>query len=102
VHNQKKYLKTGAFIVEDIDLEQIESSARHNTLYQLATQTEAKVFNVKDYQQLIKELQKSDDLVAQRIETHHFNPLLDYLLLFLLLLTTLFGEWFLRRYHGTY
>ncbi len=102
VHNQKKYLKTGAFIVEDIDLEQLESAARHSTLYQLAAQTDAKVFDIKDYQKLISQLEKSEDLVALRTETHQFDPLLDYLLLFLLLSVLLIAEWFLRRYHGSY
>lgn len=101
-HNQKKYTKSGAFIVEDIDLEHLESAARHTTLYQLANQTDAKVFNLKAYQQLIRELAKQDDLVALRSENHQFDPLLDFLLLFLLLGALLTAEWFLRRYHGSY
>jgi hypothetical protein len=102
VHNQKKYSKTGAFIVEDIDLEQLESAARHNTLYQLAAQTDAKVYPIQDYNKLITQLEKSEELVALRTETHQFDPLLDYILLFLLLATLLLSEWFLRRFHGSY
>jgi hypothetical protein len=102
VHNQKKYVKTGAFIVEDIDLEQLESAARHSTLYQLADQTAGKVYAIKDYKQLLSRLEKNEDLVALRTETHQFDPLLDFLLLFLLLSALLFAEWFLRRYHGSY
>ncbi|MEY4287704.1 MAG: hypothetical protein RL511_1793 [Bacteroidota bacterium] len=102
VHNQKKYVKTGAFIVEDIDLEQLESAARHSTLYQLANQTDAKVYPIKAYQQLLSRLEKNDDLVALRTETHQFDPLLDFILLFVLLSALLFAEWFLRRYHGSY
>jgi hypothetical protein len=102
VHNQKKYSKTGAFIVEDIDLEQLESAARHNTLYQLAAQTDAKVYPIQDYNKLITQLEKSEELVALRTETHQFDPLLDYMLLFLLLATLLLSEWFLRRFHGSY
>lgn len=102
IHNNKKYTKSGAFIVEDIDLEQLESAARHNTLYQLAAQTDAKVYPIQDYNKLIAQLEKSDDLVALRTETHQFDPLLDYMLLFLLLAALLLSEWFLRRFHGSY
>ena len=102
VHNQKKYVKTGAFIVEDINLEQLESSARHTTLYQLANQTDAKVLAIKDYNKLISLLDKKEDLVALRTETHQFDQLLDYLLLFFVLIGLLVAEWFLRRYHGSY
>jgi hypothetical protein len=101
-HDQKKYVKTGAFVVEDIDLEQLESAARHTTLYQLANQTDAKVFGLKDFQQLINVLEKKEELVALRTENHEFNPLLDYLILFFFLLSILVAEWFLRRYHGSY
>ena len=101
-HNQKKYVKTGAFIVEDIDLEQLESAARHSTLLQLADQTDAKVFALQDYNRLIDRLEKNDDLVALRTESHQFDPLLDFLLLLLLLSALLVAEWFLRRYHGSY
>jgi hypothetical protein len=102
LHNQKKYVKSGAFIVEDIDLEQLESAARHTTLYQLAAQTDAKVFDIEAYKKLIAQLEKSDNLVALRTETHQFDPLLDYILLFLVLSALLIAEWFLRRYHGSY
>ena len=102
VHNQKKYSKTGAFIVEDIDLEQLESAARHSTLLQLADQTDAKVFALQDYNRLIDRLEKNDDLVALRTESHQFDPLLDFLLLLLLLSALLVAEWFLRRYNGSY
>ena len=57
---------------------------------------------LKDYKQLIAMLDKKEDLVALRSETHQFDPLLDYLLLFLILSGLLVAEWFLRRYHGAY
>jgi hypothetical protein len=101
-HNQKKYTKTGAFIVEDIQLEQLEAAARHSTLFQLAAQTDAKVFDIEAYKKLIAQLEKSEDMVALRTETHQFDPLLDYLLLFFFLTALLLAEWFLRRYHGSY
>lgn len=101
-HNQKKYTKTGAFIIEDINLEQLESAARHATLYQLANQTDAKVLELKAYDKLISILDKKEDLLALRTETQQFDPLLDYLFLFFILFGFLVTEWFLRRYHGTY
>ena len=102
VVDQKKYTKSGAFIVEDIQLEQLESAARHSTLYQLANQSNGKVYALKSYQKLIAHLQNKKDLVALRTETHQFDPLLDLLTLLLILVGLLVTEWFLRRYHGSY
>lgn len=101
-HNQKKYQKSGAFVVEDIQLEQLESAARHTTLYQLAEQSNGKVFPLRAYKKLIQSIQQQKELVALRSETHHFDPLLDLLSLLLILVGMLVTEWFLRRYHGSY
>ena len=101
-HNQKKYVKSGAFVVEDIQLEQLESAARHTTLYQLATQSNGKVYPLRAYDKLLQRIQQQKELVALRTETHQFDPLLDLLSLLLILVGLLVTEWFLRRYHGSY
>jgi hypothetical protein len=100
--NNKIYVKTGKLSVEFIDLEQQESAARHSTLKQLASQSGAKVYPLKAYQKLLKELEINGDIVAVRSETHQFNELNDYLLIFLILLGLLTTEWFLRRFNGAY
>lgn len=100
--NNKKFVKSGAFVVEDIELESLESAARHSTLYQLAAQNQGKVFPLKAYQRLINTLAKKNDLVDLRTESHHFDPLIDYQWLLLMILCLLSLEWFLRRYFGAY
>jgi hypothetical protein len=100
--NNKIYVKTGKLSVEFIDLEQQESAARHSTLKQLASQSGAKVYPLNAYQKLLKELETNGDIVAVRSETHQFNELNDYLLIFLILLGLLTTEWFLRRFNGAY
>ena len=100
--NQKKYMKTGAFIVEDIRLEQLESTARHGTLYQLAKQSSGEVYPIKAYRDLIQTLKRKPDLVEVRTETHQFDPVIDLLWILILILGLLFVEWFLRRYNGSY
>lgn len=102
VVDKKTYTKTGKLIVESVQLEQQESAARHATLQQLASQSGAKVFPLKAYQKLLKELQANGDIVTVRSETHQFNELNDYLLICLVLLGLLTTEWFLRRFNGAY
>ena len=100
--NGKIYTKSGKLIVEALQLEQQEAAARHATLQQLANQSGAKVYPVKAYQKLLKDLQANDDIVAVRSEIHQFNELNDYLFIFLLLFGLLTTEWFLRRFNGAY
>ncbi|MFM8963672.1 MAG: hypothetical protein ACKOGD_07515, partial [Sphingomonadales bacterium] len=72
------------------------------TLYQLAEQSNGKVFPLRAYKKLLQSIQQQKELVALRSETHHFDPLLDLLSLLLILVGMLVTEWFLRRYHGSY
>jgi hypothetical protein len=100
--NGKIYNKTGKLIVESVQLEQQESAARHATLKQLANQSGGKVYALKAYQKLIKDLEANEDIVAVRSETHQFNELNDYIFILILLFGLLTTEWFLRRFYGAY
>ena len=100
--NGKIYNKTGKLIVESVQLEQQESAARHATLQQLANQSGGKVYALKAYQKLIKDLEANEDIVAVRSETHQFNELNDYIFILILLFGLLTTEWFLRRFYGAY
>ena len=100
--NGKIYNKTGKLIVESVQLEQQESAARHATLKQLANQSGGKVYALKAYQKLIKDLEANEDIVAVRSETHQFNELNDYIFILILLFGLLTTEWFSRRFYGAY
>jgi hypothetical protein len=100
--NGKSYKKSGIFIVEDIELEKIETAANHGVLKQVAEQSNGKFYQLKDYQRLINDIEKRGDITTISFEETAFNKLIDYLVVILLLITLLSGEWFLRRYLGSY
>ncbi len=100
--NGKSYKKSGIFIVEDIELEKIETAANHGVLKQVAKQSNGKFYPLRDYQQLINDIEKRGDITVISFEETAFNKLIDYLAIILLLITLLVSEWFLRRYWGSY
>jgi hypothetical protein len=101
-YNGKKYTKTGAFIVEEIQLEKLESFANHATLKQLSKQSNGSFHSLASYRKMLDELSKRNDIATVTFEDHTFDDLLDYLWVFGLLFVLLAGEWFLRRYFGSY
>ena len=101
-YNGKKYVKTGVFIVEEIQLEKLESFANHGTLKQLSKQSNGRFYAFSNFRKLLADLAKRNDIAIVNYEDHTFDDLLDYLWVFSLLFVLLAGEWFLRRYYGSY
>jgi hypothetical protein len=102
IFNGKKYVKSGEFIVEEIQLEKLESFANHGTLKQLSKQSNGSFHMFTSYRKMLDELEKRNDIATVTYEDHTFDDLLDYLWVFALLFILLAGEWFLRRYYGSY
>jgi hypothetical protein len=100
--NGKKYVKSGEFIVEEIQLEKLESFANHGTLKQLSKQSNGTFHALSSYRTMLDELAKRNDIATVTYEDHTFDDLLDYLIAFAVLFLLLAGEWFLRRYFGSY
>lgn len=100
--NGKSYKKSGSFIVEDIEIEKLETFANHGVMKQLAKQSNGKFYPLKNYQSLIDDIEKRQDITTMSFEETSFNKLIDYIMVLLLLFGCLAGEWFLRRYWGSY
>lgn len=100
--NGKSSYKTGVFVVEDIAIESLDTYANHNLLNQLSSKTKGSFALLKDYQKIIDSIKNRDDIASVSHKEASFNDLIDYKLLFFLLLLLLTAEWFLRRWLGSY
>ncbi|MCC5924569.1 MAG: hypothetical protein JJT77_12350 [Crocinitomicaceae bacterium] len=94
--------KSGAFTVQKIELEDLETRANHTLLKQIAAQSEGLFFPLVDYQQLISELENSSAIQAVTYESITMRKLVDYKWVFFLIIALFTIEWFLRRYNGSY
>lgn len=100
--NRKYHEKKGEFVVKPLFLEQADNSANHNLLKQLSEKTGGKFDVLKNSQKIIQALKTRDDFNSVSYQESSFNELIEYFLLFLFLVLTLFTEWFFRRYLGSY
>lgn len=100
--NGKKYEKTGVFIVEDISLESLSTSADHNLLKLIADQSSGKFYELSKMDQLLKDIGNRKDIVNVSYEETDYSNLIDWKILMALVALFLTLEWFLRRFYGTY
>lgn len=100
--NGKSYSKNGTFIVDDISIESMSSHANHNLLQQIASKTNGQFYTLNNINLLYKELDTRKDIVNVTHEESAFDDLIDWKWLFILLITLLGAEWFIRRFNGTY
>jgi hypothetical protein len=100
--NGKSHAKSGVFIVEDIALESLDNYANHSLLNQMSTATQGKFELLKNYKKTISAIKSRRDITSVSYKEAAFNDLIDYKILFFLLLLFLSVEWFLRRWLGSY
>lgn len=100
--NAKKYAKSGVFIVEEVDVESIETRANHTLMRQLSTNSNGKFYTLANYKKLILEIDQREDMVEIGYQEKSYDDLLDFVWLLILILILLSLEWFLRRRHGGY
>ncbi|MDX2361192.1 MAG: hypothetical protein QNK23_10315 [Crocinitomicaceae bacterium] len=98
----KKYSKSGLFVVDNVSIEALATNANHNLLYQISAKTNGEFYTLDETDQLIKALEERKDIANLTYEESSFLDLIDWKILFILLILSLGGEWFIRRYSGSY
>ena len=101
-HANKSHSKSGVFVVEDVQLESLDSRADHTLLNQIAENSNGKFYRLKNSNQLVKDIEGRNDIVEMSYREASFNDLVDYKIIFLLLVIIFGLEWFLRRWFGAY
>lgn len=90
----------GSFEVLDFEIEKQFINPNRAQMEQLALQTNAKTYYPSQIDQLIDKLIEDNQYKAIQKETIQKTPLLDWVYLLLLLVSTFAAEWFIRKYNG--
>lgn len=101
-HNGKKFQKSGEFVVEQINVEDLKTTSDFNTLSQLTKISSGKLLPLKNYKSLLDQLDQRKDIVNVTYEESDFSELIEMISMLILLVLLLSSEWFVRRYYGTY
>ncbi len=89
--------KSGKFLVREMQLENLDLVANHRLLYQLAKRSGGKLYAMKDHESLITELLDRKEIKTITYSVSSLNRLIDWHVLFFIVLFSLALEWFIRK-----
>ena len=98
----KEEVSRGKFQVEDLDLEAIDLTARHNVLNNLAHKYNGDLVQVDQLSNLVKTMQEDTTIKPVLYQSTSTKAAIHFKWIFFLILGLLAVEWFLRRYFGSY
>lgn len=100
--NGKQLTDKGAFSIAPLKLETMQTTANHKILFQLAQESNGKVFypsEIANISSVVSESASSKPVLHEVVKT---QSLINIRWIFFLLLALLAAEWFVRKYSGSY
>ena len=99
--NNKAEQSSGQFVVRDLQLEALNTTADHGMLRQLAQQTGGQFYTANRINNLVQNLTTRPH-PARLTSTEEMNELINWRWLFFVVLTLATVEWGLRKFYGGY
>ncbi|WP_338870374.1 VWA domain-containing protein [Spirosoma sp. SC4-14] len=99
--NNKTEQSSGQFVVRELQLEALNTTADHGMLRQLAQQTGGQFYKASQTDELVKNL-TSRSRPARLSSTEEMNEIINWRWLFFVVLTLAAVEWGLRKFYGGY
>ncbi|MBN1986837.1 MAG: hypothetical protein JW761_11065 [Prolixibacteraceae bacterium] len=96
------FTETGNFTVTVVNIENTQSRANHQVLYQLAGLSGGKFYLPEQTTRMLGDIQNGQELKPTVYFQEMVNELLNLRWLFVVVLVLLSVEWFLRKYWGIY
>lgn len=98
--NNSKTAYSGFFEVLDFDIEKQFVNPDYAKLYQLANQTQGKVYLPNQTDELIQLLLSNEHYKPIQKEIVKKTPVIDWIWLLIIIALALASEWFIRKYNG--
>ncbi len=98
----KSIAKTGEFSINSLGLEQKNTQANHQLLYQLSSVTGGDMVSLEDINSFSQSIRDNKNLANVIYQEKEIDDLIDLKYIFFLLLLLLGVEWFVRKRNGGY
>ncbi|HNW98521.1 MAG TPA: hypothetical protein PKK00_08950 [Bacteroidales bacterium] len=92
----------GVFNVIAINIESLHTIADHKTLYSIAEKHGGKLYYPNQLDDLLKALEKRDDIKSVSFTQKRLSDLLNLFWVFIIILGLISAEWFIRKWSGNY
>ncbi len=98
----KEYQKSGAFIVQDVNLESLNLMADFSLMRSLATLHGGKIISARNVEDVATEIEKNPNIKPISFFTKSYNDLSNSWLYWALLVLLAVFEWFIRKFNGLF
>lgn len=98
----QEFTQSGKFVIQEINLELLETQADHNFLKLLANETGGTMMLPADITKLPEIIRENQNIKPTQYAHITNKPLIDWRWFFAIVLGLLGLEWFIRRYLGAY
>ncbi len=96
----KKYRQNGIFSVVPVNAEYAVTQANHELLFKIAKHTGGKMYSPEEEKKLLTEISKNENIKPVSYREKKNEPLINFKLIFFIILVLLSSEWFMRKYFG--
>lgn len=100
--NNKSFTQSGTFTVSTLQLESMQTHADHHLLYSISQKTGGKLFYPNQLTSLKDSIEHLSGLKSVIYTTHKTSPVIDLKWLFIIIISFVFAEWFLRKINSGY
>lgn len=100
--NGKQLEEKGKILVKELKLEQLESVADHNLLYQLSEKTAGQMVYPNQLNELLNLINNREDIAAVSYQSEEVEDIINLEWIFFLVMAFLSIEWFIRKWGGAY
>ena len=99
---EKQYFENGEFIVKALDIETINSIADHALMYKLANRNDGEMVYPEQFDRLYNLINEREDIKTIIYSQFKFVEIINLFWIFIVILSLLTTEWFLRKWSGGY
>lgn len=99
---EKIYTKNGSFNVLALNIESLTTTADHKTLYTISHKHNGKLFYPNQFDELLKAIESRDDIKSVAFSQKRLNEMVNLFWVFIVIMTLLSAEWFIRKWTGNY
>lgn len=96
------FQKKGEFIIAPLNLEELTTTADFNLLYRIAKAHDGELFSPHDLDGLMKKISQREDIRPVSYFQKRFSDITGNIWVFILILSLLSVEWFMRKRSGVY
>ncbi|MDA9554764.1 hypothetical protein N9R54_00880 [Pelobium sp.] len=96
----QNYSAKGEFLIEQLQVELLQTTANHQLLYNLSAQSDGKMVYPSAIRQLSDELKKNEKIKTVSFEEKHYDNFINLKWVFAVIIALLSLEWFLRKRNG--